>query len=161
MISRRNKYLLFVSICLVFLVSTFRYHRQFPELSISPAEKLPPASSQEPPAPPSPQPPQAGEKPKHTFTYKPVPSVVPDPIIDNFPLAAAAHSPRDLPPIPPWNTPPAEHVRENTPLFIGFTRNWRILQQVVVSYITAGWPPEDVRFPPSANPKLQQQQMPL
>jgi len=144
MISRRNKYLLFVSICLVFLVSTFRYHRQFPELSISPAEKLPPASSQEPPAPPSPQPPQAGEKPKHTFTYKPVPSVVPDPIIDNFPLAAAAHSPRDLPPIPPWNTPPAEHVRENTPLFIGFTRNWRILQQVVVSYITAGWPPEDI-----------------
>jgi hypothetical protein len=35
-------------------------------------------------------------------------------------------------------------VPERTPLFIGFTRNWRLLQQVVVSYITAGWPPEDI-----------------
>lgn len=81
---------------------------------------------------------------KHTFKYKPQPTILPDPIIDNFPLAAAAQSAKELPPIPSWNRPPAKHVRENTPLFIGFTRNWRLLQQVVVSYITAGWPPEDV-----------------
>ncbi|KAL5318330.1 hypothetical protein ACEPPN_013389 [Leptodophora sp. 'Broadleaf-Isolate-01'] len=81
---------------------------------------------------------------KHTFKYKPQPTILPDPIIDNFPLAAAAQSAKELPPIPSWNRPPAKHVRENTPLFIGFTRNWRLLQQVVVSYITAGWPPEDI-----------------
>ncbi|KAN0089467.1 hypothetical protein V8E51_019727 [Hyaloscypha variabilis] len=39
---------------------------------------------------------------------------------------------------------PNSSCSENTPLFIGFTRNWRLLQQAVVSYITAGWPPEDI-----------------
>ena len=66
------------------------------------------------------------------------------PIVDNFPLALAAHSASDIPPIPQWSRPPSPHVPEKTPLFIGFTRNWRLLQQVVVSYITAGWPPEDI-----------------
>ncbi|KAL8710388.1 MAG: hypothetical protein Q9220_004989 [cf. Caloplaca sp. 1 TL-2023] len=59
-------------------------------------------------------------------------------------MAARARSPSDLPEVPPWNLPPQPHVKEKTPLFIGFTRNWRLLQQVVVSYITAGWPPEDI-----------------
>lgn len=58
---------------------------------------------------------------------------------DNFPLASVY-----LPPIPQWNTPPTPHVKEVTPLFIGFTRNWLILQQAVVSYVTAGWPPSDI-----------------
>ncbi|RAL65492.1 hypothetical protein DID88_001058 [Monilinia fructigena] len=49
-----------------------------------------------------------------------------------------------LPDIPSWNKPPEEHVPENTPLFIGFTRNWPLLQQCVLSYITAGWPAEDI-----------------
>lgn len=75
--------------------------------------------------------------------YKPQPNPAPL-IVDNFPLAASAETSSDLPPIPSWNTPPDPHVPEKTPLFIGFTRNWRLLQQVVVSYITAGWPPEDV-----------------
>jgi hypothetical protein len=77
-------------------------------------------------------------------TYKP--ERIPDlpPIVDNFPLAAAAHSAADLPPIPPWNKPPNPHLPDKTPLFIGFTRNWRLLQQTVVSYITAGWPAEDI-----------------
>ncbi|CAD6441757.1 46150536-4742-477b-9dfa-0494c8f8d43e [Sclerotinia trifoliorum] len=66
------------------------------------------------------------------------------PIVDNFPLALNAHSASDLPTIPKWNQPPNPHVPEKTPLLIGFTRNWRLLQQVVVSYITAGWPPEDI-----------------
>ena len=68
----------------------------------------------------------------------------PPPIVDNFPLAAKAKSPSELPRVPPWNAPPASHVAESTPLFIGFTRNWRLLQQTVISYITAGWPPEDI-----------------
>jgi hypothetical protein len=76
--------------------------------------------------------------------YKPDIASKAPPIVDNFPLAAAAHSAADLPPIPRWNKPPTPHVKERTPLFIGFTRNWRLLQQVVVSYITAGWPPEDI-----------------
>lgn len=65
-------------------------------------------------------------------------------IPEYFPLAARAKSSADLPPIPSWNQPPAEHVPENTRLYIGFTRFWPLLQQVVVSYITAGWPPEDI-----------------
>lgn len=65
-------------------------------------------------------------------------------IVDNFALAALARSSSDLPPIPTYNQPPDPHIVESTPLFIGFTRNWLLLQQTVVSYITAGWPPEDV-----------------
>lgn len=76
--------------------------------------------------------------------HKPTSTAAPTPIADAFPLAASAKSPADLPPIPSWNTPPTPHVNESTPLFIGFTRNWPLLQQTVVSYITAGWPPEDI-----------------
>ena len=75
--------------------------------------------------------------------YKP-PSSKPPEITDNFPLASTAKTSSDLPKVPEWNKPPKPHVKEKTPLFIGFTRNWRLLQQVVVSYITAGWPPEDI-----------------
>ena len=46
--------------------------------------------------------------------------------------------------MPSWNKPPEPHVPESTRLYIGFTRYWPLLQQVVVSYITAGWPPEDI-----------------
>ncbi|KAL8907283.1 MAG: hypothetical protein Q9171_005925 [Xanthocarpia ochracea] len=81
--------------------------------------------------------------PKPTPLYKPTPEVRLD-ISDNFPRAGKADSPSALPEIPPWNKPPRPHIGEKTPLFIGFTRNWRLLQQVVVSYITAGWPPEDI-----------------
>jgi hypothetical protein len=98
-----------------------------------------------PPPPPAPSDPEPEEHviPDHP-KYKPKPVSTLPPIVDNFPLAAAAHSSSELPPIPPWNEPPSPHVPEKTPLFIGFTRNWRLLQQTVVSYITAGWPPEDI-----------------
>ena len=66
------------------------------------------------------------------------------PVVDNFPLAVTAKNPFDLPPIPSWNKPPLRHVPEKTPLFIGFTRNWLLLQQALISYMTAGWPPEDI-----------------
>ncbi|KAG4428190.1 hypothetical protein IFR05_016326 [Cadophora sp. M221] len=179
MLSRHTKYLLLVSLCLIFLASTFHYRQEIPELSQAIKDKIhdtaptaaktptppppPPQGNEAPPAssstpPPSheneatstealetsTQPPPPPAPTKHTFKYKPQPTILPDPIVDNFPLAAAALSAKDLPPIPFWNRPPAKHVRENTPLFIGFTRNWRLLQQVVVSYITAGWPPEDI-----------------
>ncbi|KAI9641631.1 hypothetical protein NHQ30_009485 [Ciborinia camelliae] len=65
-------------------------------------------------------------------------------IKDNFPLAMNARSAADLPPIPPWNRPPTPHVKEKTPLFIAFTRNWPLLQQAVVAWITSGWPAEDI-----------------
>lgn len=81
---------------------------------------------------------------KPTPLHKSISTAAPTPIVDAFPLAASAKSPADLPPIPFWNSPPTPHVNESTPLFIGFTRNWPLLQQTVVSYITAGWPPEDI-----------------
>ena len=65
------------------------------------------------------------------------------PISDNFPLAAESTD-QKLPAVASWNKPPATHVDEKTPLFIGFTRNWPLLQQCVLSYIAAGWPPEDI-----------------
>jgi len=83
-------------------------------------------------------------------------------IEDNFPLLAGLEKGK-LPAIASWNRPPSPHAAEKTPLFIGFTRNWPMLQQCVLSYIAAGWPAEDIyvidntgtmksNFPP--NPKL-------
>ena len=63
---------------------------------------------------------------------------------ETFPAAAKARSPADLPRVPSWNTPPEKHVKEVTPIFVGFTRNWFLLQQTVISLITAGWPPSDI-----------------
>ena len=88
-----------------------------------------------------PKPEPEPEKP-HGPIYKDKSNVeVPPPISDNFPLVAGESS---LPKLPSWNKPPSTHVPEKTPLFIGFTRNWPLLQQCVLSYITAGWPPEDI-----------------
>ena len=87
------------------------------------------------------------------------------PISDNFPLVAGLTT-GPLPKVPSWNTPPYPHVPDKTPLFIGFTRNWPLLQQCIISYITAGWPPEDIyvvdntgtmksNFPPNPTLTLQ------
>ncbi|KAL8702605.1 MAG: hypothetical protein Q9201_004237 [Fulgogasparrea decipioides] len=76
--------------------------------------------------------------------YKDIHREVAPPLPEFFPLAAKASSPSDLPPVPSWNRPPEKHVPEETRLYIGFTRFWPLLQQVVVSYIAAGWPPEDI-----------------
>lgn len=46
--------------------------------------------------------------------------------------------------MPIWNAPPKIHGPENTPLFIGFSQNWPLLQQAIVSYLTAGWPASDI-----------------
>ena len=87
------------------------------------------------------------------------------PISDNFPLVADLTK-GPLPKVPSGNRPPYRHVPDKTPLFIGFTRNWPLLQQCVLSYITAGWPPEDIylvdntgtmksNFPPNPTLTLQ------
>lgn len=88
-----------------------------------------------------PQPPGAPPKPQ----YLPTPTWVPPPIKDPFPALATSTPP----PIPAWNVPkPDLHKKYSIgyapPLFIGFTRSWPILLQAVVSYITAGWPAEQI-----------------
>lgn len=83
-------------------------------------------------------------EPRQHPIYKPVALESSPPLPEFFPLAATAQSSSDLPLVPSWNRPPSEHVPEKTRLYIGFTRFWPLLQQVVVSYITAGWPPEDI-----------------
>ncbi|KAL8789189.1 MAG: hypothetical protein Q9213_001296 [Squamulea squamosa] len=96
--------------------------------------------TQEPqPIPEAPAPPE-----KKGPIYKDTHREIAPPLPEYFPIAAKANTPSDLPPIPSWNRPPEEHVPESTRLYIGFTRFWPLLQQVVVSYITAGWPPEDI-----------------
>ncbi len=59
-------------------------------------------------------------------------------MLDNFPRVESR------PPVPICNQPPINHVDIQTPLFIGFSQNWLLLQQAVVSYITAGWPASDI-----------------
>ncbi|KAK0609982.1 hypothetical protein B0T17DRAFT_629600 [Bombardia bombarda] len=91
---------------------------------------------------PDPEPPASTHHPKH----KQPPKYTPPPIKDNFPLLATSTSP---PPIPSWNIPrPNLHKEHNLPvpppLLIGFTRTWPLLQQSVVSYITAGWPADQI-----------------
>lgn len=111
------------------------------------------------PAPPAPErPPGPRYKDKGGVKASP-------PISDNFPLLADLTKGL-LPKLPSWNRPPMWHVPETTPIFIGFTRNWPLLQQCVLSYIAAGWPPEDIyvvdntgtmksNFPPDPSLTLQ------
>ena len=90
-----------------------------------------------------------GSHPKTTLPphpkYKPTPTYTPPPIKDNFPLLATSTPP----PIPKWNV--ANKTLHQTyglpyapPLLIGFTRSWPLLLQSVVSYITAGWPADQI-----------------
>ena len=123
MLSLRSRYV-FLPALVAFVTLLFLFLR----LSILPASQ---------PAPPS------EPEVKHKI-YKAPQEPPPPPIPEYFPLAASAKSPADLPPVPNWNKPPSVHVPETTRLYIGFTRYWPLLQQVVVSYIAAGWPPEDI-----------------
>ncbi|KAK0737935.1 hypothetical protein B0T18DRAFT_333477 [Schizothecium vesticola] len=79
-------------------------------------------------------------------TYKSPPKHLPPPIKDNFPLLAETLSP---PPIPAWNVPKKDVYTEYDlptapPLLVGFSRSWPLLLQTVVSYITAGWPADQI-----------------
>ncbi|KAK4135733.1 hypothetical protein BT67DRAFT_376846 [Trichocladium antarcticum] len=67
------------------------------------------------------------------------------PVPDPFPLLSQYPPPkRSLLRAPKANRPPYRHYKKPTPLLVGFTRNWPQLLQCVVSYIAAGWPPEDI-----------------
>ncbi|KAK3346527.1 hypothetical protein B0T25DRAFT_461677 [Lasiosphaeria hispida] len=77
--------------------------------------------------------------------YKATPTYVPPPIKDNFPLLATSTPP----PIPRWNNPRKDKYKDYgltvaPPLLIGFTRTWPILLQAVASYLTAGWPADQI-----------------
>lgn len=79
--------------------------------------------------------------------YKPTATLAVPIVTDPFPLLAASTA--TPPPIPAYNVPKPGLYRDYglsymPPLFIGFTRQWPMLLQCVVSYITAGWPPESI-----------------
>ncbi|KAI2602473.1 hypothetical protein GGR54DRAFT_499599 [Hypoxylon sp. NC1633] len=87
------------------------------------------------------QPEEARPSPK----YKPTPSYTPPPIQEPFPALETSPPP----PIPIYNIAEKDGWRTYglevpPPLIIGFTRSWPMLLQTVVSYITAGWPPEQI-----------------
>jgi hypothetical protein len=132
MFPKRFGHILTISICLCIVLFYFRPH---PLWSRGPSNLSPPEPIHEEPSP---------ERPPGPIHKEPTPIKKRPPINDSFPLAEPLTRRSDLPAIPSWNRPPNPHVPENTPLFIGFTRNWPLLQQVVLSYITSGWPPEDI-----------------
>ncbi|KAH9897431.1 hypothetical protein F4778DRAFT_743574 [Xylariomycetidae sp. FL2044] len=79
--------------------------------------------------------------------YKPTTTYANPSVTDPFPLLASSTA--TPPAIPAYNVPrPALHREYGLtfvpPLFIGFTRQWPMLLQCVVGYITAGWPPESI-----------------
>ena len=77
--------------------------------------------------------------------YRPAPTWTPPPVKDPFPALATATPP----PIPEWNVADEGLHKKygleyKPPLLIGFTRTYPILIQAVVSYITAGWPADQI-----------------
>lgn len=83
-------------------------------------------------------------QPKKKPPPKPAKDIV-KPIPDPFPLLSQPiEEVRRKLVVPGINRPPKVHVPEQTPLLIGFTRNWPQLLQCVSSYIAAGWPAEDI-----------------
>ncbi|XXG93759.1 hypothetical protein Hte_000008 [Hypoxylon texense] len=93
---------------------------------------------------------QENRRPTNTHAppkYKPTPTLTVPPVTDPFPLLAKSTA--APPPIPQYNVPrPGLHRQYGLsyapPLFIGFTRQYSMLLQCVVSYLTAGWPPESI-----------------
>lgn len=64
-------------------------------------------------------------------------------IPDPFPLLSR-HPPPSLAELNLPSAPRHDKSGPETPLLIGFTRNWPQLLQCVVSYLAAGWPAEDI-----------------
>ncbi|KAK8135014.1 hypothetical protein PG984_007026 [Apiospora sp. TS-2023a] len=116
-----------------------------PPPSPPPAAAAAAPSQEQPPLPPPVQaePPATGP----TLKYKPAPTYTAPPVKDPFPLLSATSTP---PPIPAYNIPKPDAwkaydgVSVAPPLLIGFTRNWPMLLQTVVSYLTAGWPADQL-----------------
>ncbi|KAK3315504.1 hypothetical protein B0H66DRAFT_628663 [Apodospora peruviana] len=75
---------------------------------------------------------------------KPLRKPSPPNITDPFPLLSKNLSPFYQHLLDERISPKTSHAEEDTPLFIGFTRNWPQLLQCVLSYIAAGWPASDI-----------------
>lgn len=143
--SLRSKFAI-CAVCTILAIAIFRFSKADLWLRVCSAHtdlilahtSLPTATS---------KPPASLPKPTPGVYYKtsaPIFEHTAYPIVEHFPRAAAAKTPADLPRVPSWNETPSKHVKEVTPLFIGFTRNWPLLQQAVIGYITAGWPPNEI-----------------
>lgn len=116
-----------------------------PEIQDSKKDEPPPQQPPPPEQPPPPPPvPPASDPP---LKYKPEPTYTVPPVKDPFPLLSATSTP---PPIPAYNLPKPDAWKAYAgltiapPLLIGFTRNWPMLLQTVVSYLTAGWPADQL-----------------
>ncbi|KAK7978400.1 hypothetical protein PG988_005890 [Apiospora saccharicola] len=114
-----------------------------------PPPSPPPAAAPPPPEQPLLPPPGQAE-PSATgpiLKYKPAPTYTAPPVKDPFPLLSATSTP---PPIPAYNIPKPDAWKDYDgvtvapPLLIGFTRNWPMLLQTVISYLTAGWPADQL-----------------
>jgi hypothetical protein len=57
-----------------------------------------------------------------------------------YPFNGTAFKPQ----VATYNTYSGPEARPRTPLFIAFTRNHQLLEQTVLSYISTGWPREDI-----------------
>jgi hypothetical protein len=130
-------------VLLVFSIAAYVYANEF---SAAVAHVLPlPGGLSEAPTPPPPPPPRNSHL--GPPAYRPTPTYTPPAATDPFPMLT--RSTGAPPPIPPHNRPRPDMFREYgldhaPPLFIGFTRNWAVLLQAVVSYVTSGWPPESI-----------------
>ncbi|KAJ3554439.1 hypothetical protein NPX13_g10610 [Xylaria arbuscula] len=116
----------------ILIIVALRSSSVHDSLSRFKADNIDPIITPEEPGPPHPK-------------HKPAPSYVAPPIIDPFPALATSTPP----PIPSYNVPVKNGWKKYglpkaPPLLIGFTRSWPMLLQTVVSYITAGWPPEQI-----------------
>ncbi|EFQ34816.1 hypothetical protein CGRA01v4_01663 [Colletotrichum graminicola] len=115
-----------------------------------PHHRADPAHGGSQPRPPEPpQNPEPRPLTEQTPRYKPAPTYTPPPVVDPFPLLANTAADVLPPPVPAHNLALSD-IHETyglaapSPLFIGFTRQWPLLLQCVVSYITAGWPAGDI-----------------
>jgi len=114
------------------------------EQSPAPPKNKNPTHPDTAPLPANPEDPETENGKPHP-KYKDASTYKPPPIKDPFPLLSTGMPP----PIPEWNRPKPDLYKEYgleyaPPLLVGFGRNWPMLLQTVVSYITAGWPPEQI-----------------
>jgi hypothetical protein len=74
------------------------------------------------------------------LSYAPLLGLEEDPKRLWFPPEGGDFQPR----VASYNAPLSTNQRCRTPIFVAFTRNSAMLQQTILSYITAGWPREDI-----------------
>jgi hypothetical protein len=105
---------LWVALCVLFSLYFLWTHVSEPSSLVAPVGEGNP-----PPPPPSDKEKEVNQKVYKDWSKE---KTYP-PIEDNFPWGNSMQTRNDFPKIPSWNRPPAAHVKEKTPLFIGFTRS--------------------------------------